>query len=239
MVKVLNNYDTMEEIRRYHNDEKRRLIEHVARAGNSVLDVGCGFGGDLQKWRHAKVNLSMCEPDEEALTEAKNRAKNLKIKVNFYLGDIHSCPHRKYDIVCYNFSLHYAFQSRELFMNTMREVKKRMKPGGVLMGIIPDSMQIIFRTPLNDAAGNFFKMRNTSNGDFGEKLYVHLVDTPYYADGPKPEPLAHKDLLVTHLENNGFTLKLWESLKGNDISRLYSKFIFVYRNDSHNRVAHS
>jgi SAM-dependent methyltransferase len=229
----------MEEIRRYHNEEKRRLIERVARPGHSVLDVGCGFGGDLQKWRHAKVNLSMCEPDPAALQEAKNRAKTLKCRVNFYEGDITACPNRRYDIVCYNFSLHYVFQTKELFLQTMRELKKRLKPGGVFMGIVPDGMQMIFKTPLVDDAGNFFKMRDTSDGGFGEKLYVHLVDTPYYADGPRPEPLAHKDLLVTHLENCGFSLECWESLKGNPISQLYSKFIFTYRNDSVDRVTPS
>jgi SAM-dependent methyltransferase len=175
----------------------------------------------------------------KALQEAKNRAKGLKCRVNFYHGDITACPNRKYDIVCYNFSLHYVFQSKDLFHQTMREIKKRMKPGGVFMGIVPDAMQIIFKTPLVDDAGNFFKMRDTSNGNFGEKLYVHLVDTPYYNDGPRPEPLAHKDLLVTHLENNGFSLECWESLQGNPISELYSKFIFVYRNDSLGRATDS
>lgn len=221
----------MEEIRRYHNDQKRLLIEECAREGMSVLDVGCGFGGDLQKWRHVKVNLSMCEPDATALEEAKKRAKHMR--VIFYHGDISACPHRKYDIICYHFSLQYVFQTRTLFEQTMKEIKKRIKPDGIVMGIVPDSMQIIFRTPLNDEDGNFFKMRSTSNGDFGEKMYVHLVDTPYYADGPRPEPLAHKDILVTHLENMGFSLKRWEPLCGHPISQLYSKFIFVYnRNDS-------
>jgi SAM-dependent methyltransferase len=229
----------MEEIRRLHNEEKRKLIESVAHEGNSVLDVGCGFGGDLQKWRHARVNLSMCEPDSQALQEAKNRAKNLKIRVNFYHGDIESCPRRKYDIICYNFSLHYIFQTRELFNKTMKAIKLRLKQGGKLIGIIPDSQQIIFRTPYNDSDGNFFKLRDTSNGNFGEKLYVHLIDTPYYADGPKPEPLAHRDLLVTHLENNGFSMECWESLKGHPISQLYSKFIFVYKNDSCGCVTHN
>jgi len=107
-----------------------------------------------------------------------------------------------------------------------------MRPGGVFIGIIPDSERIIFKTPLQDSHGNFFKLKNTSNGDFGEKLFVHLTDTPYYADGPKSEPLAHKDILITHMENNGFYMKKWKSLKGNQISELYSKFIFVYRNDS-------
>ena len=39
----------MEEIRRNHNDAKRELIHHVTREGDQILDVGCGFGGDLQK----------------------------------------------------------------------------------------------------------------------------------------------------------------------------------------------
>ena len=38
----------MEELRKTHNEAKRSLIEAVTREGNSVLDVGCGFGGDLR-----------------------------------------------------------------------------------------------------------------------------------------------------------------------------------------------
>lgn len=218
----------MEAIRRFHNDEKRRLIDRVSRPNDDVLDVGCGFGGDLQKWRRVGVVLTMCEPDADALQEAKNRARGLNYRVNFYSGDISACPNKQYDIVCYNFSLHYAFRSHNLFFRTMNEIKKRIKPGGILTGIIPDSEQIMFKTPLRDDVGNFFEMRETSDGKFGEMLHVYLVDTPYYADGPKTEPIAHKDMLVTFLENNGFSLECWEPLRGNRISQMYSKFIFVY-----------
>jgi len=135
----------MEELRRLHNNEKRMLIESVCEPGISVLDVGCGFGGDLQKWFKMKVNINMCEPSAEALEEAKRRAKNMKMRVNFYHGDIRACPNRKYDVVCYNFALHYIFESRDLFMSTLREVKRRVKPGGRLIGIIPDSEKIILK----------------------------------------------------------------------------------------------
>ena len=97
------------------------------------------------------------------------------------------------------------------------------------MGIIPDSHAIIFKTPYQDDLGNFFKMQETSNGAFGEKLFVHLTDTPYYSDGPKAEPVAYRDHLINELESNGFTLSLWENLSGSHISELYSKFMFVYR----------
>ena len=218
----------MEEIRKNHNEAKRELIQSVSRDGQHILDVGCGFGGDLQKWHKCGVNINMCDPEPSALEEARSRAKNMHMRVNFYEGDIHVCPRRKFDIVCFNFSLHYIFETREKFFSSIREIKKRIKHGGQLIGIIPDSEKIIFKTPLIDDMGNFFKMKDHGNGGFGEKLWVHLANTPYYADGPKPEPVAYKDHLVTHLEEMGFSLVKWESLKGNPISELYSKFIFVY-----------
>jgi SAM-dependent methyltransferase len=219
----------MEEIRKNHNNAKRNLIQSVCEKGYHILDVGCGFGGDLQKWHKCQVNINMCDPEPSALVEARLRAKNMHMRVNFYEGDIKDCPNRKFDIICYNFSLHYIFANRELFFTSIHEVKKRMKPGGFLIGIIPDSEKIIFNTPLVDDMGNFFKLKESGNGGFGEKLFVHLTDTPYYADGPKAEPVAYKDLLITHLEEIGFTLKEWTGLTGNPISNLYSKFIFVYK----------
>lgn len=219
----------MEEIRRNHNEAKRDLIQSISEKGQHILDVGCGFGGDLQKWSKCGVNINMCDPEPEALVEAKSRAKNMHLRVNFYEGDIHNCPNRKFDVVCFNFSLHYIFKSRELFFSSIHEIKKRIKVGGHLIGIIPDSEKIIFKTPLIDDMGNFFKMKDHGNGGFGEKLFVNLEGTPYYADGPRAEPVAYKDLLITHLEEIGFKLKSWESLSGNPISELYSKFIFIYK----------
>ena len=156
----------------------------------------------------------MCEPNPDSLKEAKSRAKNMKIRVNFYEGDIFASPQRKYDVICYNFALHYIFETNTLFETSLLAIKNRMKPGGQFIGIIPNSDKIIMNTPVKDDLGNYFLMKNTSSGNFGEKLYVHLADTPYYADGPKVEPIAHKDMLFTRLEDLGFTLTLWEDLKG-------------------------
>lgn len=219
----------MEDIRKAHNQHKRDVIQAVSREGMHVLDVGCGFGGDLQKWRHVGVHVSMCDPSASALEEAKSRARGLKMHVNFYLGDITACPNRKYDIVCYNFSLHYIFASADLFYRSVKEIRKRMKPGGTLAGIIPNSDVIIARTPMKDELGNFFITKGTPEGAFGEKLFVNLVDTPYYEDGAKSEPIAYKDRLVTTLEDHGFHLVLWEPLRGHRVTEMYSKFIFVYR----------
>ena len=56
----------MEDIRAYHNLVKRQLIQNATQSGSTVLDVGCGFGGDLQKWIHAGVRtLDMCDPSAD------------------------------------------------------------------------------------------------------------------------------------------------------------------------------
>jgi len=106
----------MEEIRKNHNEAKRMLIQSVVQKGQHILDVGCGFGGDLQKWHKCGVNINMCDPEPKALEEARSRAKNMRMRVNFYEGDVHDCPNRKFDVVCFNFSLHYIFASRAFFM---------------------------------------------------------------------------------------------------------------------------
>jgi len=222
----------MEDIRKTHNFFKREIIESITdgRDNPSVLDVGCGFGGDLQKWKHAGVkNLSMCDPSARALQEAKSRAQGLKMHVNFYEGDIRGCPkNRTYDIICYNFSLHYIFASEKLFHESIREIKKRIKQGGTLAGIIPDSDTIVMRTPYQDDLGNFFLLKLSPQGGFGEKLFVNLADTPYYEDGAKAEPVAYKDKLVTTLESQGFHLVYWGPLTGHKVTQMYSKFIFTY-----------
>ncbi|QIG59913.1 hypothetical protein [Dishui Lake phycodnavirus 4] len=220
----------MEELRKNHNLIKRTLIEDVTREGDAILDVGAGFGGDLQKWRDQGAHINMCDPDHSALEEAKKRARNMKINVNFYEGDIFKCPHRKFDIICYNFSLHYIFKTEKLFHESLKEIRERMKPGGKLIGIIPDSETLLFRTPYTDVIGNYFLLeRNAGYGQFGERLIVHLEDTPFYGDSAKVEPIAYKDMLITYLEKLGFQMEMWEGLSGHPISELYSKFIFTYR----------
>ena len=226
----------MEEIRKSHNLVKRQLISNVCGHEQKmirVLDVGCGFGGDIKKWMMlpCPINLDMCDPSEEALNEAKTRAKNMKYNsINFFHGDIKSCPRKKYNYICYNFSLHYIFENAKLFFQTLNEITHKLLPGGVLFGCIPDSEKILNATPFQDELGNFFA-RNTENtgyGNFGEKVFVNLVDTPYYSDGPKAEPIAYKDMLITHLEQKGMRLCVWKDLDTpHEISKLYSQFIFV------------
>jgi hypothetical protein len=218
----------MDEIRSHHNALKRQLIQSSTPRGSSVLDVGCGAGGDLQKWFHMGIKtLDMCDPG--SLDEAKSRASSMKMSVSFYQGDILSCPKKPYDIIGYNFSLHYIFASKKLFHDTLHGIKVRLKIGGRLIGIIPDSEKILIDTPFKDELGNYMtrKWEETGNGNFGEKLFVFLADTPFYKDGPRAEPIAYRDLLVTHLDLLGIVLDEWTPCTGGQVTRLYSQFKFT------------
>lgn len=221
----------MEKIRQHHNDVKRELIQRCVKPGNSVLDVGCGFGGDLHKWVSSGIRtLDMCDPSSDALAEAKSRASKIKgVEPVMYHGDILACPtNKRYDVVCYNFSLHYIFANEKLFRQSIRAIRDRLKPGGKLIGVIPDSESVLMETPFKDELGNFFVRKETTGfGNFGEKVFVMLVDTPFYNGEAKSEPIAYRDILITELLENGFQLEEWVPLNGTKLSTLYSRFIFV------------
>lgn len=219
----------MEEIRKSNNLVKRSLIEHICknRQGLQVLDVGCGCGGDLFKWKAAGARVDMCDPDRDSLGEARRRAEGLKYRVRFFEGDVRSCPQKQYDVICFNFSLHYIFQDRETFIQSVKAIRQRLRRGGVLFGCIPDAHHILDSLPFRDPLGNTFRSRGrTGFGEFGEQIDVQLVDTPFYSQGSRPEPLAYRDMLVSHLEQKGVLLERWERFDGTPLQRLYSKFIF-------------
>ncbi len=221
----------MEEVRSHHNAVKRQLIQNTTRKGDCVLDVGCGFGGDLHKWYSCGIRaLDMCDPSEDALAEARSRASKLKVSPSVYHGDILSCPtNRTYDVVCYNFSLHYIFECQKLFKRSIRAIKDRLKIGGKLIGVIPDSEEVIMRTPFADDLGNVMKRNETTTGfgNFGEKIFVMLADTPFYNGEFRCEPIAYKDMLITELWEHGVHLEEWKQVSGSPLSQMYSQFIFV------------
>ena len=233
----------MEETRRLHNLAKRSLIQQTTKPGFRVLDVGCGAGGDLQKWNHAgngNIKIDMCDPSSEAIEEAKKRASGLNMNnVRFYTGDISVCPRFKYDIICFNFSMQYIFKSKQIFLNTLKNIRTRIKNGGKLIGTIPDSEKILMLKDgfFTDELGKYIRRNTTQTGygDFGEEMHVYLTDTPYYKDGkPISEPIAYKDLLITTLEDVNIFLDVWKPLiddqqKCPELSKLYSQFIFVYK----------
>lgn len=215
-------------LRKIHNDIKRDFIYNNTKDDQLVLDVGCGRGGDIQKWLTQKVKLVACDPDKNSIYDARKRDREHKVK--FYIGDIAKTPVQEYDVICYNFSIHYIFASEELFLNTINHIRDRSKIGTKLIGTVPDSEEILLKPDTyKDSLGNEIRKVNVQ-GDFGDLVSFNIVGSPYYRNGPISEPICYKELLITYMDRAGFELDYWipfVSFTTGLISDVYSKFIFT------------
>lgn len=194
---------------------KRDLIDSLDDA-KIILDAGCGCGGDLPKWKQGMV-VYACDPNVESIKEAQKRRS--KAKVHFFNGDISKTPIHLYDAVCYNFSIQYIFSSAHLFFSTMENLSKRSTVGTKLIGVVPDSEELILQG-----------YTNSHDKIFGNMVEFYIEGAPYYKNGPVSEPICYKEFLVTHLEHIGFRLDTWDpfvSFVTGTISDVYSKFIFT------------
>jgi len=195
-----------------------------------VLDCGCGRGGDIHKWNSiSKLKITAIDPDEASLTEAQNRAVESNYGIWFLPpGDVCSAVQwGPYDVVCYNFSIHYIFENPDIFRKSVDAIGKSVKSGGYLIGITPDSVRIQAilnsESKFTDRLGNTIQIRNG-------KLNVYLTDGPFYAQGEKEEPILNRDFFIDSMIAQGFKMLLWEPMlkKPNGlISDIYSQFVFI------------
>jgi SAM-dependent methyltransferase len=211
----------MDQLRRFHNQKKRELITRVVPHGAYVLDCGCGRGGDLQKWRDVNAVVFGVDPDEDSINEAFSRRDilGMKHRAKFHVGDVFvGEKFGPFDIVCYNFSIHYI---TDHLRESAKAIARATKRGGLLIGITPDLDRIkMFRSP--DALGN------TVEPIDDKTISVRLVDGPFYADGARSEPVISKAILESALQP-WFECMEWSPMLETPnglVSDIYSTFIF-------------
>lgn len=211
-------------LRQEHNLAKRSLIRMVVKKGSKVLDCGCGRGGDWAKWREVNANVYAIDPDSSSLEEAMSRSKNMKFNVNFLgIGDVCSV-NDTFDVICYNFSLHYIVPK---FDESIAAIARNLKKGGLLIGITPVRHfidKLIVDGKFIDSLGNSIEISPDGNN-----LNVTFGGGPFYASGSKMEPILDFQKLVDALSK--FNIQLIQSTpmlqKPNGfISDIYLKFIF-------------
>ena len=194
-----------------NNSVKKNLLKTWVPRGARVLDVGCGQGGDVHKWKSVGVSeLVGVDPNPWAIREARRRSRDYD-GFTFIVGDIRSvpCDDRPFDVVCYNFSLQY--QPLEL----LPEITRRLYgDGGLLLGVVTDS------TRLEHAHEQGIQVERVGEGT----IRVFIPDTPYYRDGPIVEPILEKEVFIREAERLGLELQVWEPFS------MYAKFVFKYNN---------
>jgi SAM-dependent methyltransferase len=221
------------DLRKIHNDYKRKHITKWVKPNSYVLDCGCGRGGDWWKWKACGVQVAAIDPDAESIKEAESRANVMGFNVWFLgQGDIRQAAFAgPYDVVCYNFSLHYIFENENTLTESLKAIKVALKPGGLLIGITPEKARA---EAMADESGNFIDELGNEFKIENKKLHVRLTDGPFYADGAKEEPLLDGPVLIDRLKNLGFNRLVWEPMVSRPtclISDLYTKFVFVNARD--------
>jgi len=185
-------------MRKVNNDIKREFINKWVLRGASVLDVGCGQGGDLHKWKSLGVNLVGVDPNPLAIKEAKRRAGGFG---DFRVGTVLDITNKTFDVICYNFSMQYEDPKN------YEHIISLLNPGGYLIGIVPDKRRFEF------AASEGITLERS-----GSEVSVWIPNTPYYAGGPVSEPVLDPD---TFIKNIGLKMILF-----GDSFSIYSKFVF-------------
>ncbi|KAF2398944.1 guanine-N(7)-methyltransferase [Trichodelitschia bisporula] len=156
-------------LRSYNNWVKSVLISKCSprAAGAKVLDIGCGKGGDLQKWASRRIDLYVgLDSAEVSIKQAGERHREmLKSRKGFFHAEflvrdcfgesLHDVPiiadvgfdrtldarwgGGGFDVVSMMFCMHYAFESEEKARIMLKNVAGALKKGGRFLGVVPNS----------------------------------------------------------------------------------------------------
>lgn len=135
-----------------------------------VLDVGCGKGGDLQKYRIGRISHLICtDIADESLKQCADRYDEMRARnrprfsgdrqsSNIFtteyvvadstrdrLRDKYEDPDRLIDLVSIQFVFHYCFESLPQAERMIRNISENLKPRGFWIGTTPNSFEIVRR----------------------------------------------------------------------------------------------
>jgi ubiquinone/menaquinone biosynthesis C-methylase UbiE len=115
---------------------KRRLLEHARiKAGESVLDLGCGTGTlviEIKKER-PKAKVSGLDADPAMLERARQKAREAGVRVDFRPGLATELPYdaRSFDVVLSTLFFHHL--TDEAKADTAEEIRRVLRLGGRLL----------------------------------------------------------------------------------------------------------
>ncbi|XGW19097.1 hypothetical protein V3C99_003146 [Haemonchus contortus] len=130
-----------------------------------ILDLACGKGGDLRKWKIANVDsVVMADVAQVSLDQARERysemartERNGLFPVDFVHADC--CKENlkekipgsaEFDLVSCQFALHYSFIDEESARTFLRNATENLREGGFLIGTLPDAERIVWSVRENE-----------------------------------------------------------------------------------------
>lgn len=204
---VAEHYNTLEEkgldersksrivhMRNFHNWIKSMLInEYLTKIKDSkkhheavrVMDMCCGKGGDLLKWKKAGITHLICtDIAAVSLEQCKSRYEDMKLRsyrerhpsniytIEYIAGDSSRVSIRqkykdvtmKLDLVSCQFAFHYSFETLQQAECMIRNAAECIQPGGYFIGTIPDANELVARA------------KKSGSNSFGNDVYQVTFD---------------------------------------------------------------
>lgn len=139
-------------IRQEKRDERARI---------TVLDVGCGKGGDLLKYMKGNISHLMCtDIAAESLNQCRDRYQQMrgrKFDCEFLaadstrdrLRDKYRDPNIAFDLVSVQFVMHYSFESVQQAETMLRNISENLSVGGFWIGTTTDANELVARARRN------------------------------------------------------------------------------------------
>ena len=132
--------------------------------GKSVLELCGGRGGELMKWKHARLSyLLFVDNAKEAVEEASRRYTktiNGSYQIEFNVMDCYSDELKNFLLsnwymhsfegVSCQFAFHYSFTDRATLKSALANIVCALKVGGVFFGTIPSLDAILRNLEVSD-----------------------------------------------------------------------------------------
>ncbi|XP_043474027.1 mRNA cap guanine-N7 methyltransferase isoform X2 [Leptopilina heterotoma] len=217
------------------NEFMQKIIQEK-RVGDpiKVLDMCCGKGGDLLKWKKANithliaadiasVSVEQCQSRYNDLTSNRSRDSGFApvFRAEFITADCtkvrlrekYKDPSMELDLTSVQFALHYSFESLPQAECMIKNASESLRPGGFFIGTIPDAYELVSRwqkSEGNKFGNEVFSVEFQSEEKekpplFGARYNFHLEGVVNC-----PEFLVHLPTLIKLGEKFGLELVLYE-----------------------------
>lgn len=166
--------DATTNLRRINNFIKTIILNKYVKQNDALLDLGCGKGGDLQKYQKLKIKKYVgVDISEKSIKEAENRVRKLKINfaTQFCLADAYNdilffdgCLSRsnQFDVITSQFSFHYAFFDDLSLKTAVTNVNANLKPAGFFIITVPRKNIITNRILKHRAHNSLYRITDVS-----------------------------------------------------------------------------
>ncbi|XP_054841052.1 mRNA cap guanine-N7 methyltransferase isoform X2 [Eublepharis macularius] len=191
----------------------------------TVLDLGCGKGGDLLKWRKGRISKLVCTDIAEiSVQQCKQRYMDMRnrgrsndriFSAEFITADStkellskkYSDRNMCFDICSCQFVYHYSFETYEQADMMLKNACERLCHGGYFIGTTPDSYELVKRLEASqtDSFGNeVYTVKFQKKGEY--PLFGCKYDFNLEGVVNVPEFLVYFPLLVEMARKYGMKL---------------------------------